>query len=108
MAFSPVFFACRSEPPPAAAPASSAPMDAGASDLIDAIAEGRADVPSSDSMAGLSSLSSPDELPKQQQTCASASLNQPSVQQPAGPQQSAQQGAQKPKVELHMSTAVSR
>ena len=84
-------------------------MDASAIDLIDAIAEGRADVPLSDSTARLSSSSSPDEVPRQQQTnSGSASSKQPSVQQPDEPQQSAQQGAQKPKVELHMSTAVSR
>ena len=95
--------------PSAAAPASSAPMDASAIDLIDAIAEGRADAPPSDSTARASPVTSPDEGPKQQQTSsASASLNQPSVQQSAGRQQSAEQGAQKPKVELHMSTAVSR
>lgn len=88
---------CRDQASTSAAPACVAPMRE--ADLIDAIAEGRDHAPLSTSP----DMALPRQPPAQQPAPAQQSAP---VQRPASLQPSAQGDAQKPKVELHMSTAV--
>ena len=94
---------CRDEASTGAASASAAHRHAEEADLIDAIAEGRHNVPLS-TRPDVASHSSPSQPPAQQPSPAQRSGP---VQQPAPSQATAEGDTQKPKVELHMSTAVS-